>query len=198
MVNVYKEYKPPTSDGGLFHKFEDGKTYIVRIASDPVVYQSDFTATNGEVTTSTKYAWLAWNVEGQHPIILQVPVTAYKKIAAFASDDDYGDPKNYNLKITRTGTGLDTEYTVTPSPKQTPLAEVEGAENAKEEIAKLDLIELISKGQGVSHVNWLSDLIQGKQTKREITDAVNAAVAGDTGPTEDEVDEPFDLSKIPF
>ena len=198
MVNVYKEYKPPTSDGGLFHKFEDGKTYIVRIASDPVVYQSDFTAPNGEVTTSTKYAWLAWNVEGQHPIILQVPVTAYKKIAAFASDDDYGDPKNYNLKITRTGTGLETEYTVTPSPKQTPLAEVEGAENAKEEIAKLDLIELIGKGQGVSHVNWLSDLIQGKQTKRETTNAVNAAVAGDTGPTEDEADESLDLSKIPF
>ena len=29
--NIYKEYKIPESGSGLYHKFEDGKTYIFLI-----------------------------------------------------------------------------------------------------------------------------------------------------------------------
>ena len=199
MSNIYQQYTPPSSDGGLYHKFEDGKTYTIRIASEPIVYQTEFVSPNGETNLSTKYGWLAWNVEDKHPIILQLPVTAYKKVAAFGADDDYGDPQNYNIKITRTGTGLDTEYNVVPSPKQIPIEQVEGAENAKEELAKLDLVELVSKGKGVSQVNWLRDLVSGKATvnKREVTDAVNQAASGDKLPADDEVTD-IDLSSIPF
>lgn len=200
MTNVYVEYKVPESSGGLYHKFEDGKTYTIRIASEPVVYQTEFV--RGEETNiSTKYAWLAWNVEDKHPIILQLPVTAYKKIAAFAADADYGDPQNYNIKITRTGTGLDTEYNVVPSPKQVPLNQVEGAEDAEAKLAELDLVELVSKGQGVSNVNWLRDVVNGKASdkpsQREMTNAVNEAIA-DVTPDDDDLGQPVDLSSIPF
>ena len=201
MTNIYAEYTPPSSDGGLYHKFEDGKTYTLRIASEPLVFQTEFVSPNGESNLSTKYAWLAWNVEDKHPIILQLPVTAYKKVAAFGADADYGDPQNYNIKITRTGTGLDTEYNVVPSPKQVPLERVEGAEDAKDKLAELDLIELVSKGKGVSNVNWLRDVVSGKAkestSKREMTEQVNEAFV-DSLPEADEVDEPVDLSKIPF
>jgi hypothetical protein len=34
----------------------------------------------------------------------------------FFSDSDYGDPKGYDLKITRTWDKLETKYTITPTP----------------------------------------------------------------------------------
>ena len=192
-MSVYSEYKPPEGGNNLYHKFEDGVTYIMRIVSEPVVFQTEFQ--RGEETNiSTKYAWLAWDVEGKHPVILQLPVTAYKQVAAFATDPDYGDPTNYNLKMTRTGTGLDTQYNIIASPKQIPLAEVEGAENAKEELDKLDLVELVEKGKGVSHVMWLKDALGDKGTKM-----TQSAVMDTMSKPANTVDDgPVDLSDIPF
>lgn len=35
-------------------------------------------------------------------------------------DPDYGDPVNYDIKISRKGSGLNTEYTLVPSPPKDP------------------------------------------------------------------------------
>lgn len=34
------------------------------------------------------------------------------------NDADWGDPREYDLKITRTGDALETKYTVSPKPKK--------------------------------------------------------------------------------
>jgi hypothetical protein len=34
------------------------------------------------------------------------------------NDADWGDPREYDLKITRTGESLETKYTVSPKPKK--------------------------------------------------------------------------------
>jgi len=191
--NIYKDYVPP-SGGGLYHKFEDGVTYIFRIASDPVVYETHYTDNKtGDVNVSTKYAWVAWNVEAGEAQILQLPVTAYKMVASFASDADYGDPKEYNLKITRKGMALDTTYTVIASPKKSTLAEID--KEAPGKVADVDLVEVVSKGKGVAHVFWLSDAI-GKDSKAKM--ALKQVEASDYPEGEPEDKKPVDLSEIPF
>lgn len=179
--NPYAEYTPPASDGGLYHKFEDGVTYIVRLTTEPVVYQTEYTDGN----LSTKYAWVIWNNESKAAQVMQLPVTAYRQIASFAVDEDYGDPTGYNLKITRTGKGLDTKYEVIPSPKKTDL----DAE-AKEACAQIDLKNAISSGKGVSNVFWLSEASAPKKEKtshKAVADVMN-----------EDMDKPVDLSEIPF
>lgn len=191
-TNVYKAYQPPSEGGGLYHKFEDGVTYIMRIASEPVVYQTLYEASNGETNISTKYAWVVWNVEEKTAQVMQLPVTAYRQVAAFGADDDYGDPQRYNLKVTRRGKGLETKYEVIASPKQSSLSEVD--ENAPAEVAKIDLKEVISKGKGVSHVMYLFEAIEsedkGKMDLKKVQDTVYDG--------EDDDQKPVDLSEIPF
>ena len=34
------------------------------------------------------------------------------------NDTDWGDPREYDIKILRTGDGLETKYTVSPKPKK--------------------------------------------------------------------------------
>lgn len=190
MSNVYKEYVPPASDGGLYHKFEDSVTYTMRIASEPVVFQTEFTAPNGESNLSTKYGWVVYNVNEKAAQVMQLPVTAYRQIAALASDDEYGDPKQYNLKITRTGKGIETKYAVIGSPRRTKLSELD--DDAEAKVAKVDLIDAITSGKGVSHVNWLKDALN--DTKAPL--GPKATLSPDTYVPDDE--SPIDLGSIPF
>ena len=192
MDNIYKQYKPPESGGGLYHKFEDGKTYIFRIASEPIVYNTEF-GEGPDATVSTKYAWVVWNVEDKVAQIMQLPVTGYRQVAAFAADDDYGDPTQYSLKITRTGTGLETKYNVVPSPKKTTLAELDPEAPAK--VAEINLIDAVSSGKGVSNVFWLKDAVKGTQSGPTHAEQhkANDIVMG-----QDIDDKPVDLSEIPF
>jgi hypothetical protein len=53
--------------------------------------------------------------------------TIQSAIAALATDADWGHPRQYDLKITRTGEGLDTEYTVVPSPIKPVSSEISQA-----------------------------------------------------------------------
>lgn len=197
MSNVYQDYKVPESDGGLYHSFEDGVTYVVRIASEPVVMQSEFVdQKTGESTLSTKYAWVIWNVESKTAQIMKLPVTAYRQIAALATDDEYGDPTNYNLKITRTGTGLETKYSVVASPKQMPLKDVEADAPAKTK--EIDLIGRLESGKGVSQVHWLKDVLDGVPSRSEADKAEAKAILDEAMTRDKEAGEPVNLNDIPF
>jgi len=167
-------YEPPVAQG-LYFKFEDKFQHKLRIASDPAIYLSSF---NGQAP-SEKYAWVVWNVDAEKAQVLQVPVTVYRAIRALAKDPEYGDPKQYGLKITRTGQKLETKYDVVPSPSKIPLSEVH--KNAEAECAKIDLLDALKKGQGNSDVEWLT-----AETKREtIAPPANVETAGPS--PEDEV-----------
>jgi len=196
--NVYRRYTVPDGAGGLYLKFEDGKTFILRIASEPVVYETVYAEGTDKESTSSKFAWVVWDVETKSARILSLPVTAYRQVAAFASDDEYGDPRRYNLKITRTGTALETKYEVIASPKTSPLSELDS--DAPDAVKKIDLIERIKAGNGVHNVNWLEDAVNSQEVK-----PVNKVSKNEvTHPTDDVIiedvdeDEKIDLSKIPF
>lgn len=55
--------------------------------------------------------------------------TIRRAIEALCQDEDYGDPIGYDLKISRKGEGLDTEYTVLPG-KATPFTNKEAIQEA--------------------------------------------------------------------
>lgn len=169
-MSVYDDYEPPVSEG-LYHKFENGHTYQFRLASEPVAYISSFVNKgDGEISDRMMYAWLAWNFETKSVQILKLPVTAFKQVMKFARDTEYGDPTKYNFRITRNGEALKTVYDVIASPNKSELAEI--APESTEKLLEVDLIEAVSKGKGVSNVNWLRDIAKkedGSATKPEKT-----------------------------
>lgn len=52
-------------------------------------------------------------------MIMELTQTSVKKaIVDLARDEDWGDPKEYDITVTKTGDGLNTKYTVKPAPKK--------------------------------------------------------------------------------
>jgi len=182
MSNVYEDYEPPVSKG-LYHTFEDNKTYTMRIVSEPVGYLSTFER-GDKVTERMMYAWLVWNFETESVQVMKLPKTAYKEIAKFGKDPEYGDPQEYNLRITRTGKNFDTKYDIVASPKKQKLVEIISQEDF-EKILDVDVIEAVSKGKGVSNVNWLKDFAKGEGTTEQ-EENKNTAPATPNKPGEEE------------
>lgn len=114
-MSVYQSYKPPAS-GGVFLKIEDGIQVKLRFASEPFVFQNNF---EGQI--STRYAWVVWNYDANQAQIFQQGVTGYRAIANLASDEEWGDPMEYDIKVKREGTGTDTKYHFSPSPNKADL-----------------------------------------------------------------------------
>lgn len=198
--NEYAQYTPPSA-GGNFLKFENNVEVIVRILSDTVVFESVFTDKDTQETSvSTKYAWLVWDFASKEAKIMQLPVGGYKSVAQFGKDPEYGNPKDYNMKIMRTGTGFDTKYQITPSPKKAPLLEQAPEAEGKTDV---NILEILSKNDSNQHVFWLKDLLKGDTEKKPMPrDMVDAAdyPAKDNEPTDEDLekDPEIALKDIPF
>lgn len=64
-------------------------------------------------------------------------------LASYFNDEDWGDPIDYDLKITKTGAKLTTKYSIVPSPKKPLTAEqVDAIEN---EVTTFDLNSLFTE-----------------------------------------------------
>ena len=62
------------------------------------------------------------------------------KLLNLINDSDWGDPREYDLKITRTGDALETKYTVSPKPKK----EIPSAAKYEFELMNIKLEKLIT------------------------------------------------------
>lgn len=154
MANIYATHKPESgSGGGLFLKLADGEQVKIRIASKPAIFESESKPDEqGNTRISTRYAWVVWNREKEVAQVFEQSATFFKQVAAFAQDDDYGDPTQYDFKVKREGTGLDTTYSITPSPKKEPL-EIKALEAVK----NVNLIEKLQASPFYQRVAWLED-----------------------------------------
>lgn len=69
-----------------------------------------------------KHFWmlLVWDFQTNSPKVLEVTqVSIIKKLHAYLKDEDWGDLREYNVNITRSGTNKnDTEYDVIAKPKK--------------------------------------------------------------------------------
>jgi hypothetical protein len=73
-----------------------------------------------ESPSKIKHFWAfpVWNFDEERVQVMEITQsTIQDQIVAYENNTDWGDTQGYNLTITRTGTGFDTEYLVQPSPR---------------------------------------------------------------------------------
>jgi len=95
-----------------YENWKDGKPVRFRM-TDTLPSASDFD------NDKHKHFWglLVWNYNDSAINILQLTQRSIQnEISALAKDEDWGDPLSYDIKVTRTGDGLSTEYSVSPKP----------------------------------------------------------------------------------
>ena len=130
-------YQPPVSGGG-FMKLQDGVN-LIRIMSSAIIGYEYWTRDNKPVRlkempketpdeiktgddgepSKIKHFWafVVYNYATEAIEILQLTqVSIMKAIRDYAQDEDWGNPKGYDIKITRSGQKLDTEYIVSAKP----------------------------------------------------------------------------------
>lgn len=130
-------YEAPRT-AGSYMKIQDGENKI-RILSAPVMGWEDWTTDKKPVrfTMDNKpsksidpkrpvkhfWAFIVWNYAEERIQIMQVTqATIRTTLATLCKDSDWGDPFFYDIKISKSGEGKDTEYTVTPLPHK-PLSD---------------------------------------------------------------------------
>lgn len=70
------------------------------------------------------WAFVVWNYNAKKVQILEITQKGImRSIRAMTKDEDWGDPKKYDIVINREGEGKATEYTVSPKPHK----ELDGA-----------------------------------------------------------------------
>lgn len=145
MPSIYQTYKPAGGSDGLFLRLADGDSVKLRIASEPAIYSQEFT-NDGEVTVSTKFAWVVWNRNEKKAQVFSQGKSVYNQLADLV--DEWGEPTEFDCTVKRTGQMLETRYSVTPAPKSVDLT--------KEEQAECDKIDLLGAVKG----QWLKDFDQ--------------------------------------
>lgn len=169
-----KGYKQPKPMGGNYMRLEDGPNRF-RILSPAIVGYEYWTADNKPIRlreypksvladirpdSKIKHFWamIVWNYAAEAVQILELTQsTIQTAINDLVIIDEWGDPSAYDITVTRKGEGLDTEYTVQPSPHKPVAGLVTSAFEAK----KINLDMLFDGGnpfEEADHVQAERDL----------------------------------------
>jgi hypothetical protein len=63
------------------------------------------------------WAFIVWNYKAEAVQIIEITQSTIQgAIKAIVDNKKWGDPKNYDITITRVGEGFDTEYSIMPNP----------------------------------------------------------------------------------
>lgn len=94
------------------------------------------------------WAFVVWNYDANKIQILEITqITIQRVIMSLTQNKKWGSPFDYDITITRTGEGFETEYTVTPDPKEPVDKEiVEAYKNSN-----IDLEQLFTGGDPFSN-----------------------------------------------
>lgn len=192
-IDAIRGYKPP-SEGGTFLKLADGETAKVRITSLPVIFQNEFRM-GDESTLSTRFAFIIWNHDTSQAQIWQTNGATYgQQIAPLLEDDEYGDWREYDVKVSRTGEKAQTRYNVRPGTKRYELTS-EQLSNCQ----KLDIIGMLKKSDSISQVYWLAEWRElEKKSKSPQPEEHTPGVIDQTSQYTAPEDEPINLDDIPF
>lgn len=120
-------------------KLDAGDT-IIRVGGQPVSINVHFESdTNGNIVrincpgngcplcnvgskVQTKYQIPVIDRCDNEARLFEVPATVFKELKKLASHPSYGNPMNYDIKITKIGEGKATKYSVAPSKLKTPIS----------------------------------------------------------------------------
>lgn len=179
------DYETPSSGSGAYTKFTQGENRI-RILSKPLVgvlYWVDASGNpvakgaqpqSGNKPVRVPYgsaetlphgadvkhfqAFVVWNYQDNEIQIMELTQKGLMRtVTDYARNPKWGDPREYDFKITRKGSGLETEYSVMVDPKE---AIDPGLKKAYEDMG-VDLNQLFAGGDPFNPV---------KTTKEEKVD----------------------------
>lgn len=72
---------------------------------------------DGNIKISHFWAFVVWNYDEKKIQILEITQKGIMKYIKGLTDDvDWGNPKGYDIKVNRSGSGFDTEYVTTARP----------------------------------------------------------------------------------
>ena len=177
MSDALKQYKPETS-GGLFATVKEGEPIKIRVlTTDPIIHNDKF--------GNTRFAFVVWSYTENKAQILDKGWSIAGEIQKIHLDEDFGaDIQKVDVKISATGQGKDTRYSVNPLPTSATLTNEQ-----IEEVKKIDLPKIIGSGVRMSEVNSGTPV---PKVETEEEPVAEEPVIEDIG------DEPVDLSEIPF
>jgi hypothetical protein len=139
MTFLPEGYEVPKSSGGGYMKFKLGANKI-RILSSPIMGWEYWTESKRPVRAKDRrtvipadadisgkngwnpkhfWAFVVWNFDSKQVEILEITQTTIQTaMEELIHSDDWGDPLGYSITVNRKGEGLETEYSVVPSPAQ--------------------------------------------------------------------------------
>ena len=92
---------------------------------------------DGNFTIKHFWAFLVYNQEAKRVQVLEVTQSSVQAvIKALVDNKNWGDPKGYDITVTRVGSGLDTEYAVMPNPQS--MLQLAETDDQKIQSAKLN------------------------------------------------------------
>lgn len=132
-----ENYEMPEKESG-YVKIKDGETIKVRLLSDSMIWWIDWQdkkpirtklkpTKNVDDTKPAKEfrTFIVWDYQTSKCKILEITQATIKKsIFDLYQDSDWGDPKDYDIKISRKKEGDMTKYSVVPSNKSDPTKEM--------------------------------------------------------------------------
>ena len=154
MTFLPTDYKVPQGSNNYF-KFQAGEN-IFRILSNPIIgweWWTDSTDNEGKQTRKpnrvhdyegvpvsavdadgrgVKHFWamIVWNYQDKKVQILEITQKGIQRaIQGLERSKGWGDPKNYDISVTKTGEKLETEYSVMPIPPKHLANEIKAAFN---------------------------------------------------------------------
>ena len=96
------------------------------------------------------FAMIVWNYGAEQISILEVTqASIIGEIVSLANDEDWGDPKEYDISIVKTGEGMETRYNTVPKPKKVQTGEIKKAFAD----AEINLMALFSGGDPFAPVS---------------------------------------------
>jgi len=131
MTNGY-EFEP--KDSGNYLKLKKaGDKAKIRLASTPIHFQEDYQGKMNE-----RFAWIVIDRADNEIKAFKGGVMIYKKVKELLLNDDWGDPMQYDLTITRTEEDGN-YYTVIASPKKSDITkeELEAIKKADIDLEKM-------------------------------------------------------------
>ena len=135
------DYKYEVPSDNSFFSLKPGKNRL-RLVTEPSEVIQHETKTDGKWGTTDckgtgcelctkglklryRFAYIAIDRKDEKLYVLEIGKSIFRQIIAYATDEEYGDPKQYDLTIDKEGEKLNTQYKVIASPKKSPLTEEE-------------------------------------------------------------------------
>lgn len=140
--DALKEFKFKNEGGSdLFVTIKEGNPQKLRVLTlDPIVHVDKF--------ANTRYAFVVWNYTQNKAQILDKGASISRGLSDLHLDDDYDPLNKIDVKISATGEGMETRYSINVLPKTETLT----VDQIKE-AANIKLDEVIKNGTRMSEIN---------------------------------------------